>query len=65
MRCTEVVTEAQAEAYATQGETEGKGAGRRLAVRKAGLGVIEPGGLDFGRVLESLHYYAELFGFFL
>jgi hypothetical protein len=28
-------------------------------------GVIEPSGLQFGWVLESLHYYAELFGFFL
>jgi hypothetical protein len=26
---------------------------------------FEPGGLDFGRVLEGLHHHAELFGFFL
>jgi len=28
-------------------------------------GVIEPVGLEFGWVLEGLHYDAELFGFFL
>ena len=46
-------------------ESEGKCVGRRLAVRNTRLGVVEPGGLDLGWVLEGLHYYAELFGFFL
>ena len=37
----------------------------RNACATENLRPVEPGGLEFGWVLKGLHYYAELFGFFL
>jgi len=39
--------------------------GSKSKMAMDGLGVTEPGGFEFWRVLEGLHYYAKLFGFFL
>jgi hypothetical protein len=40
------------------------GTGRNACATER-LRLVEPRGLEFGWVLEGLHYYAELFGFFL